>query len=65
MVGIWSTMGMKPLWTLFFIYLFIFPTRDNWVVLFASRGNNGSVACHLDKERDSCGCGKRNNSGTG
>jgi len=35
------------------------------VVAFAGRGNNGSVACHLDKERDSYECGKRNSSSIG
>jgi hypothetical protein len=37
---------MKPLW------LFLFSTRENWVVVFASKGNNGNVACHIDKERE-------------
>jgi hypothetical protein len=51
-------MGIKHLWA------FLFSTRENWVVAFAGRGNNESTACHLDKERDSRGCGKRNSSGT-
>jgi hypothetical protein len=33
-------------------------------VVFGGRGNHGSVACHLDKERDSRGYGKRNSSNT-
>jgi hypothetical protein len=60
MARIWPTMGMKPFWTIFFS-----STRDNWVVLFASRGNNGNTTSHPDKERDSRGCGKKNSSGTG
>lgn len=48
-----------------FLDNFFFSTRDNWVVLFASRGNNGNTTYHPDKERDSRGCGKKNSSGTG
>jgi hypothetical protein len=43
------TMSMKPL------LAFFFSTRENWVVVFASRRKNGNVACHLDKERKSSG----------
>jgi hypothetical protein len=43
--------------------IFFFSTRENWVVVFASRESNGNATCHLNKERDSCGCGKRNSSG--
>jgi hypothetical protein len=33
-------------------------------VVFASRANNGSAGCHLDKEVRLMWCGKRNSSGT-
>jgi hypothetical protein len=59
MVETGPTIGMKPLWVFFFFQ----QERIGWVV-FTSRGNNGNVACHLHKERDSCGCGKRNSSST-
>jgi len=39
-------MSIKPL------LAFFFSTRENWVVVFASRRNNGNVACHLSKERE-------------
>jgi hypothetical protein len=58
MVEIGPTIGMKPLW------IFLFQQKRIERVVFTSRGNNGSVACHLEKERDSRGCGKRNSSGT-
>jgi hypothetical protein len=43
-----------------FSFFFFQQKRIGWVV-FAGRGNYGNAACHPDKERDSCGCGKRNN----
>jgi hypothetical protein len=56
--GIEPTMSMKHLWA------HLFSTRENWVVVFASKGNYGNAACYLNKERDPHGCGKRNISGT-
>jgi hypothetical protein len=41
MAGIGPTMGMKPLLAFFFFF------QQEWVV-FASRGNNGGMAYHLD-----------------
>jgi len=60
---LWPELSQLWAWNIF--GHFFFSTRENWVVVFASRRNNGSVACHLDKERDSCGCVKRNSLGTG
>jgi hypothetical protein len=58
MAGIEPTIGMKHLWAIFFFFL----TRENWMVVFASRRNNGNATCHIYKERDSRGCMKRNSS---
>jgi hypothetical protein len=70
MAGIWTsttlsrigpTIGMKPLWYFFFF----FQQKRIGYVIFAGKRNNGSAACHCDKERDSHGFEKRNSSGTG
>jgi len=49
MAGIRPTMGTKT--TLGFFFFFFFQQkRIGWVV-FVGRGNNGSAACNLNKER--------------